>query len=50
MFLSEPLQRQYGRRQIIGRMTKPTPVRVEDLRLCSSKRHLKRWRTITASY
>jgi hypothetical protein len=24
MFLSEPLQRQYGRRQVIGHMTEPT--------------------------
>jgi hypothetical protein len=24
MFLSEPLERQYGRRQVIGRMTEPT--------------------------
>jgi hypothetical protein len=24
MFLSEPLQRQYGRRQVVGRMTEPT--------------------------
>jgi hypothetical protein len=24
MFLSDPLQRQYGRRQVIGRMTEPT--------------------------
>jgi hypothetical protein len=24
MFLSEPLQRQYGRRQVTGHMTEPT--------------------------